>query len=242
MPSERFFFPFSLKEKHIQLEGKEFHHLFHVMRLQEKDSLELVNGKGELASGIIETIDKKKGALIALLSHKEEKENPFSLILAQALTRPNLLDWIIEKGCELGVYEFWLFPGDKSEKRSLSTSQLARLELLAISALKQSGRLFLPQIVVKPPLSQWEKIPFFYLFGDLAPQAPSLLDIKIPPGKTVFIIGPEKGISQEELSLLKNRNAQGIKLHNNTLRAETAALTAACHYSFLTLYQNEAKK
>lgn len=227
MPADRFFIPSSLKTSSLILEGEEFHHLAKVMRVRVGETIELVNGAGELAIAEVLSLDKKSAEL-KILSHHSETPSEQILILAQALTRPSSLEWIVEKGTELGVTEFWLFPGERSEKKELSPSQLHRLETIILNALKQCGRLFLPKILLKRALKTWNFPAGSLFFGDVSPQAPLL----IGPfsNSVVFFIGPEKGFSPAELETLHKFKAKGISLHANTLRAETAALTVLAQY------------
>jgi 16S rRNA (uracil1498-N3)-methyltransferase len=226
MPADRFFIAAPLKNN-LSLEGEEFHHLSKVMRVHIGETIEIVNGQGELAEAELISLDKKSCEL-KILSHQTAPPPQQSLILAQALTRS--LDWIIEKGTELGTTEFWLFPGDRSEKKELSTAQLHRLETIVINALKQCGRLYLPKIVLKPPLQEWDLPSGSLFFGDVSPEAPLL---KGPFAKTVvFFIGPEKGFSPSETDFLL-QNAHPISLHENILRAETAAIAALSQFELI---------
>lgn len=225
MPADRFFTRSSLKTSSLHLSGDEFHHLAHVMRMRIGETLELVNGKGELANAEVASLGKHEAEL-KITSYTSHPPSSTTLILAQAITRPASLEWIIEKGTELGVTEFWLFPGEYSEKKSPSTP---RLETIAINALKQCGRLYLPKIRLKPPLEEWEKPQGSLFFGDLSKTAKPL---EGPFSQTViFFIGPEKGFSFNELEILANSfQAKGISLHENVLRAETAAIAALSQY------------
>ncbi len=219
MPAHRFY----LKNIGETLDGEEFHHLKVVMRARPGDLIEIVNGKGTLVQGRVTEIGKNS-AFFEILKKTEEPLPSFSLILAQAFTRPALLDWIIEKGTELGATEFWLFPGEQSEKKELTPHQLERLHTLMISALKQCGRLYLPSLQIKPPLFQWQKPVGTLLFGSLAENAQP---IKKFPAPVTIVIGPEKGLTNDEQTTLETKlGALGITLHPNTLRAETAALCA----------------
>lgn len=223
MPAKRFFTPTSLHHETVLLSGEELHHLS-VMRMRPQDPLELVNGLGELASGMILSLDKERATIKITRYHQEPPSHPI-LILAQALPKFSLLEWIIEKGCELGASEFWLFPGDLSEKKELSSQQHIRLNVLLISALKQCGRLWLPQILLKPPLKKWSPLSGTLFFGDLSAEAPPLSAPFVEP--ITICIGPEKGFSSsEETHLKENLQAQGVRLHANTLRTETAGLVA----------------
>ena len=230
MPSDRFFLAAPLKNT-LVLECEEFHHLAKVMRVRVGETIEIVNGQGELAEAELLSLDKKSCEL-KILSHRKVPPPEQTLILALALTRPASLEWTLEKGTELGATEFWLFPGERSEKKELSPSQLHRLETILINALKQCGRLYLPKIVQKHLLQDWQPPSGSLFFGDVTLEAPLL---KGPFAKTViFFIGPEKGFSPEETDILKDKfKAHPIALHENILRAETAAITALGQFSVL---------
>ncbi len=109
MPKERFFFEQPLKENEIILiKENEFHHLVNVMRAKLESRIEIVNGMGELAIGCVKSIEKKQATLL-IQEVKIEPIPNFQIILAQAIPRPNRLDFILEKGTELGMTEIHLF-------------------------------------------------------------------------------------------------------------------------------------
>lgn len=232
MPAERFFYPDLLHNRQtISLKGEEAFHLLKVMRKKQGEPVELINGKSQLALARLEKSSKDE----ALLFVEKLIESPaprIGLILCIALPKLNRIEWIIEKGTELGVFAFWLFPGEQSEKPTLSDHQLHRLEHLAISALKQCGRLDLPAIEMKKPLSQWQKPTGTLLFGDTSNQAPRIAASY--PLPIFFFTGPEKGFSKKELDLLKAWKATGVSLHSNILRADTAPIAAAAILGSLT--------
>lgn len=231
MPADRFFAPVSLKNN-LTLEGQEFHHLAKVMRVRLGETIELVNGQGEFAEAEVISLNKTNCEL-KILSHKKVPPPDQALILALALTRPASLEWTLEKATELGVTEIWLFPGERSEKKELSTSQRHRLETIVINALKQCGRLYLPKIILKPSLDHWQPPSGSLFFGDFSTTTP----LKGPFDKTVTLfIGPEKGFSPAETLCLREKfKAHPISLHENTLRAETAAITVLSQFSLLKM-------
>src|SRR5690606_11541255 len=133
----------------------------------------------------------------------------------QAIPRSNRLETILEKGTELGVTSFWLFPADKSERTECKEEQLERYRLILISALKQCGRLFLPSIEWRPPLSKWKELPAPLFFGDLSKDAAPL--DQAPPS-LIFAIGPESGWSAKEIDQLHALEGKGICLSPHILR------------------------
>ncbi len=223
MPSERFFYPDLFEENAVIALDAEEHRHIKVMRIRPEEEIELINGKGELAIGVVDSIEKQKTTIILQKVTKVEKPST-KIILAQALPKQNKLDFIVEKGTELGMSELRLFPGDFSEKKELSANQLERCRHLTIAALKQCGALFLPEISLAPPLKNWQRPPCAY-FGDINPKAPKLKDTFKPSQEIIFFIGPEKGFSASEEIILE-KLATGISLHKNILRTETAAICA----------------
>lgn len=228
MPADRFFIDAPL-EGTLVLEGAELHHLIHVMRLDQGDTIELVNGRGDLAEARIDLISKK-GAHLHILS---SRHTPLAktLYLAIPIMRASKLELVIEKCTELGAHAFWIYLADHSEVKELSKSKLERLMTIAISALKQSGRLYLPSIEVFKSLQellQQEAPPLF--FGSLEGNQ------GFPKEKEsiLFASGPEKGFSQKERSLLEKKG-EGILINPNILRAETAPIAITAIYQFSPL-------
>lgn len=232
MPAERFYYPkeFSV-DSIILLKESEFHHLAHVMKNSVGDEIEIVNGKGLLGQGRIRLL-KRDHAEIEIFSLTKALPSPPSLILVQAFCQQNKLDFVLEKGTELGVDRFYFFPGERSAKKEWFPSQTERAQAITIAAMKQSGRLFLPTLHFLPNIKEWTEV-FFpgasTFFGDLSDSAPSFFTfwkkqkISLP---AVFFTGPESGFSQEEAARLEKWGALGVRLHPNVLRTETASITA----------------
>jgi 16S rRNA (uracil1498-N3)-methyltransferase len=220
MPHARYFFPHPLSQGDIiSLSSEEEKHLLKVMRTEPGQIVEIVNGQGQLANASLQKDHRLKIQDI----YFEEAPNT-SIIIAQAITKPNRLDIIIEKGTELGMDEIWLYPGELSEKTEISQTLMKRLETIAQSAMKQSGRLHIPKIKVKTILKLW-KTPLDYqsFFGDTDPSAPSFIS-HWNKQSFIFFVGPEKGFSKNETEHLRTLGSQGVKLHQNILRTETAPL------------------
>jgi len=226
MPVDRFYTDQELSLNAIvEISDKEFHHMTRVLRKEVGDPLELVNGLGYLAQCRIDSIAKRScSVLIEDIAHFSEPKT--EIILAQAFTRPQKLDDIIEKGTEIGVSQFWLFPGKLSEKKALTENQMSRLNHITTSALKQSGRLWLPEIHLKAPLVKWTPPDCPFYFGDVSPEAPKLPTLLNPSSRVLFCVGPESGFDQGEIEQLRLLGGCGVSLNANTLRTETAAIVA----------------
>jgi len=222
MPIYRFYHDAKLTGE-VFLEGVEHRHLTQVVRVREGDTVELFNGKGDLASATVTTLDKKAARLsIIELRHEAQSEH---LILAQGLPLINRLDFILEKCTELGIREMRLFAGDLSERKSLTDHQLDRLRQLTIAACKQSGRLWLPELKWIDPISKWKTPIPDGIYGDPNPDSTPLLKLQKAP---VFVcIGPESGLSRDEKRKLFGLGVKSCTWNEAVLRTDTAAISAA---------------
>lgn len=219
MPTERFFIDAEL-DGTLHLSGPELHHL-QVMRAKTGHDVELVNGRGSLAQARIQNLSKRE-AIFEVIEVKNIPTKDPLLNLGVPLMRPSKLELVIEKCTELGGDAFYLYPSDHSEKKELSAHQKQRLNHIAISAMKQCGRLDLPPIhyVTFEKLLQLN-LPIY--FGDAKGQYPP----QKPKEEKLFISGPEKGFSEKEHTLLSQK-ASMITLGPYILRAETAPIAATC--------------
>lgn len=212
----------------VSLGQQEEHHLIRVMRARPGDTIELINGKGELALCSVKKTENQKGILQI---DSVTTEPPLSSItIALSLLKPSSLEWAIEKGAELGATSFWLFPSCRSEKKELSSHQKERLKAITISATKQCGRLYIPEITYKQELKKLD------LNNEIQGAVPLLCDLKAPflasinlktQNPLILFVGPEGGFTEEERSIVMGLpNAVSICLNPNILRAETAPLAA----------------
>ncbi|MDE3055255.1 MAG: 16S rRNA (uracil(1498)-N(3))-methyltransferase [Verrucomicrobiota bacterium] len=231
MPSHRFFVDASLSlHDTFSIEGEEWHHMVHVMRSSEGESVELINGKGLLAQAKIISLERHRAHLLVESLHQVPLPH-FRLLLAIPFMRPAKLQWIVEKGTELGVFSFVFYRAQRSELSQLSSSQLERLHILAVSALKQSGGVYLPSFQVVPDLASLPAAPLS-LFGD--PSGEVLSFDPLPPS-LLFVTGPESGFAPEEKELLEKKGS-GVRYNPNTLRAETAPIAAAAIFLHHAMY------
>lgn len=244
MPAERYYFEGGLLPTNsITLKGDEFHHLIKVMRTRVGEGVEVINGKGVLAKGVLKNVEKQV-ATLEILEATDKNKPELSIVLAQAIPKLSRLEFILEKGTELGMDEIWLFPSAGSPKSEFSPNQLQRMHHILVAAMKQCGRLFLPKIRFQPELNHWKQECFrgFQFFGDLNENALPFWKIlmneffetgnfkekkQYTQKKEIGIfIGPESGFIDDEIDLLRHQGVLGVNLHDNILRTDTAALTA----------------
>lgn len=185
-----------------------------VLRLRAQEPFEIVDGRGSLA---IATYEEP----ITIQTLSAAPTPTTRQILALAFLEPSHLDIALEKGTELGITDFYLFPTKKSSLSHFTENRTARAHKILLSALKQSKRLFLPTLTLLPSISKLPDIPLF-----LADPTGSKTTPK--EGSKMIVVGPESGLTPDEVSYLTNdRKATKVNLSPNILRAETAAIIAS---------------
>ncbi|HSW71878.1 MAG TPA: RsmE family RNA methyltransferase [Chlamydiales bacterium] len=228
MPVNRFFLDASFSpHDSLPIEGEELAHM-RVLRLQPGEELELINGKGSLATCTLNEMLKTQ-ALVKIEKVHYEKTLPSRCLLVLPMIRMPKLEWILEKGTELGVTSFSVFIADNSEKEQLTLNQRNRLKNLLISAMKQCGRLDLPEFHLFSSLQEIPLIEGHRFFGDTKKEAPLLINqsLPLPLTDTLFFTGPEKGFTEAEISYFQQHHIIGVKLSPYILRTETAPIAAA---------------
>lgn len=199
----------------VTLAKDQMHHLIKVMRVRDLEEIEIVNGKGYVAKAIYQ-------GKLDIQSVEFYEKDKIKHILVLAHSEPKHLDFVLEKTSELGIDGFILFPAKKSTMKSFSASKQERHQKILISAMKQSGRVYLPSISYLKGIHELQ-VDKHYLLADFNGETFSRAD-----KSTRFIIGPESGFTKEEISYCKDTlHAKGILLSQNVLRTETAAITAS---------------
>lgn len=212
---------------------EEIHHVKNVLRARKGNTLIVFNGKGNEVSGEIMTISSHQIAL-KILSRRKENQNEPKIILACAIPKKSKFELIIEKATEVGVSEIIPLKTKRTEidiKPEREVKKLTRFEKIAISASKQSQRLFIPKI--HPVLDLTSAINYAKENGSMI--IPSLAgnpknifkvfhNLKNSPAIT-FFIGPEGDFTDEEYQFAWDEGCTPVTLGKTILRVETAAIS-----------------
>lgn len=214
----------------IELHEAASSHLTRVLRLVAGAPVILFNGEGGEYEAVICEIDKRRVIVELGVFRSIEREPPLELWLAQGISRGERMDYTVQKAVELGVSRIIpLFTercgvhldGDRLAKR------LQHWHAVAVSACEQCGRNRLPDIAPALPLAEWLAAPTPGLHLVLDPEAEGSLSRLPPPaGPVILLIGPEGGLSDQELHLARQSNFLGLRLGPRVLRTETAAVAA----------------
>lgn len=214
----------------IKLDGDAVRHLIQVLRLRQGDRFCLFNGRGKAWQATLDSIDKRQVSACIQEEVSQDTESPLATQLGLGISKGERMDYAIQKAVELGVNEitplFTRYSMVKlDEKRKDKRQQ--HWQGIIISACEQCGRNQLPVLHEPVDVQTWldnidteQKL----LLDPLAKQ--HLKDITQKPGSTSLLIGPEGGLSDEELDTARQSGFTGIQLGPRVLRTETAVVAA----------------
>lgn len=166
---------------------------------------------------------------------RSQTEPRVPLILALPLLRGEHSELVLESATQLGVSRFVPFVSARSVARELNAQKRARWERIAREATETSRRARVPGIA---PLTRWASL-FDELEGDLIvaweEETELRLSAAVPVGSDAvsLVIGPEGGLTAEEVDLARQAGAAIVSLGPRPLRAETAAIAAVAELAAL---------
>lgn len=214
----------------ILIEGQEAIHISKVLRHSKGDEILLTDGLGNEFNCKIINVEKKSVYLDILSTQSHPKSNPQIILCMGIIKKRDRLEFAVEKTVELGVSKIVLFEGEHSQKGNVRED---RLESTAISAMKQSLRFHLPQVVVEKnisdAISKHTRNSILVLADETVEESnqveESLSD------EYFLIVGPEGGFSLNEREVVKSFGPEYYSLGKHRLRAETAAIAMVDRFS-----------
>lgn len=226
-----FYIP-TLEPDLVELPTEEAHHAAHVLRMQVGDRIGLLDGKGTCAEAeLVEVSKKRVVARITARVHTGAERSARIHIAVAPTKQSERIEWFVEKAVELGVDRITTLLSARSERTRLRTDRLHRV---AIAAMKQSQRSWLPQIDEPTTLSALlqQELPAQRFFGWCEGEHASLMQAYVPASDALVLIGPEGDFSAEEAEQLRTEGFSAVAIGNARLRTETAAL-AVCAWMSL---------
>jgi 16S rRNA (uracil1498-N3)-methyltransferase len=198
--------------------------------MQPEQSLILFNGDGHQYPAVITSIDKKQVTVTIEQQQRKDVESPIDLHLGQVVSRGEKMEFTIQKAVELGVTSITPLLSERCgvklthERMSKKVTQWQRI---VISACEQSGRNRVPEVRPTTQLFDWLTQPLDGLKLNLHPKARHSINTLDDSAKQfTLLVGPEGGLSENEIDEARRRGFTDILLGPRVLRTETAALTA----------------
>ncbi len=232
----------------ITLQDEDYNYIARVLRSRENDPITLFNGEGGEYHGHIVDIAKRH------LTVKLKKYNPIDrtsslkIHLLQSLAKGEKMELVLQKSTELGVTSITPLATTRSVmhlKKDQTDKRLERWNNIITSACEQC-ELNIPPILYEPiSLENWiqEILPTYnttlitlaptaeHSLGSFLKALPQSQNLgakslqQAPEHSFTIVIGPEGGLTEEEITALQNAGAQSVSLGQRILRTETAALS-----------------
>ncbi len=215
--------PDTIHGSSILIEGQEAIHISKVLRHSEGDQILVTDGKGNGYECQITNVRKNSVYLDILKTQSHSPPVPYVSLCMGIIKKRDRLEFAVEKAVELGVAKIILFEGEHSQKRNVRED---RLESTVISAMKQSLRFYLSEVIVEQNISDAiskHAKNSTMIFADETVEESNQIG-KEQLDKYFLIVGPEGGFSSNEREIIQKTDPEYYSLGENRLRTETAAI------------------
>lgn len=222
------FYEPNIKQTHL-LNEEESRHAIRVLRLTVGSKIYVVDGNGGFYCCEIKVAHEKKCEVRILEEQQNYERQDFYIHLIIAPTKNmDRIEWMIEKCVEMGIHEISFIQSRYSERKEIKT---IRVEKIAIGAMKQSLKAFLPKInemiswkaFLQKDIAEDQKMIAHLEEGDRK----LIQELATPKGNYAVMIGPEGDFTPEEIQQALAKGFKPVTLGKSRLRTETAGL-AAC--------------
>ena len=203
---------------HPELTADDHHHLERVLRVREGDEITIADGAGRWVPATFSSTPVVSASAITA------PESQPAITVGFALVKGGRPELIVQKLTELGIDSIVIFEAERSVARwdaAKAARNLTRLQRVAREASMQCRRPRLPVIVGPLTFDEAASLPGA-VGTDRGGEAPDL-------AHPTILIGPEGGWTEAE----RNRLGHLMRLGDNVLRAETAAITGAVALTLL---------
>lgn len=219
------------QEGEVTVHGPRLHYLRHVLRVKAGDELEVFDGEGLAFDAKVKSLGELGGVLT--LGAAREAPRPRSITIVQGLPKAEKLELVLQKGTELGASAFAPAACARSVVKldGKEEAKLARWQRIVEEAARQCGRASVPQVFAPRPLANAVSAlpgePAVLVLDEEEKSLPlSTAVASLGARPLALVIGPEGGLTREEVNALVAKGAVAITLGRLVLRTETAALAA----------------
>ena len=219
----------------IRIGGADYNHMRNVLRLKPGETVSVSDGNERRLTCEISEYTEEEAILRVIDIEGKSAELPARVLLYQGIPKGDKLEFIVQKATELGVQE--IIPVAmkrcvaKIEKKK-EDAKIERLQRIAESAAKQSGRDVIPEVrkvlslkeAVQEAAESCDILLFAYEKAESPEETAAAMESLSEGMRIAVFIGPEGGFDGEEAELLENAGARTITLGKRILRTETAPL------------------
>lgn len=201
-----------------------------VLRLRAGDEVELFDGRGVCAGAVLAGISRKQVSAVVSSVSAISRESPLEVVLVQAVSAAERMDFTLQKSTELGVSRIVPVLTERATVRlqgERAAKKVQRWQEIVVSACEQCGRNQVPEVASLESLeSALAALPAGGMRLLMSPHHAGRLADWPPPERVVLLVGPEGGLSAKEEELASQYGFRALLLGPRILRTETAALAA----------------
>jgi len=224
----------------VSITGEDARHLALSLRMRPGEAITVCDGQGREAACVAETLSPALVTARVLAIRESGAEPSASVTLCVALSKSDKMEWVLQKGTELGAAAFRPFLSERCVSRPADASRKQeRWDRIVREAAMQSGRGKLP--IVHPAVSfakalaQAPGMPRYLCHEDAALRLTRALEV--PLTGCVLFTGPEGGFTPAEAEQSEAAGVIPVSLGPRILRCETAPIAALAallyHYNQL---------
>ncbi len=206
-------------------------HVVRVLRLDRGHPVILINGDGREYDARLASLAKRSVTALITASRDVDRESGLKVTLVQSIARGEKMDWILQKATELGVSRIVPLVTERTEVKlgeDRAERRMNHWTSVIESACEQSGRTTLPSLTPPQRIDRW-----LVALDDrtvklaLVPDGDtSLKNISVAGLGATIVVGPEGGLSEQDVTMLMQAGFVGLKLGPRVLRTETAGVAA----------------
>jgi 16S rRNA (uracil1498-N3)-methyltransferase len=217
----------------IEISGAEARHIQKVLRLKKGDEIVLFDGRGMEYWGTIESQRPHRITVKIGKTHTPRREAPIEVILGQGLLKGDKMDYVLQKTTEMGVSAIFPFFSSRTIPKSEGEGaerRWQRWKRIVVESTKQCGRTIPPRVegirdlgsVLEWPFDDFVKLILYE--KEEIPLKERMREIDRKSGKFLFLVGPEGGFCEAEISAARGKGFISVGLGPRILRSETAAV------------------
>jgi 16S rRNA (uracil1498-N3)-methyltransferase len=215
-------------EQRQVLQKDEAHHAIKVLRVKLGEIIKISDGIRNWVSGPVDEITKKE-LFISITERGEIKIPKPELVLVQAITKSDRHKEMLELAVEAGVDQIIPWQAERSISK-WKLDSLQKWQAGILQSCKQARQIKLPQLSDVMETSAVVKMissgGFGVVFHEAAPTKLSEIEIPTTQAKIYLVIGPEGGISDQELELFNNAQIRVVRLAETVFRSAHAGFAA----------------
>lgn len=220
----------------LTLDRHTSHYLSNVLRAKAGQQIKVFDGLGNEHLAEVTSIDKKQTTLRLLERLPTIAESKLSISLGIGISKGERMDWVIQKSTELGVQNITPLFTERAElkiKADRLQKKMQHWRQITISACEQCNRAYLPIIHEPQALSDWVENLQAEKKYVLHHRSEDKLNTQSTVKNIGLLIGPEGGLSKQEINLSQEKKFKPLGLGPRILRTETAPVAAVAILQYL---------